>query len=194
MWGLIAVCTLILVKHAMPEIIPTLPAREWQLSDAGQLSCLMLAERLSEHRPDVVITSTEPKAIQTGQIVADKLGIMCEIGDNLHEHERHNESFSNRENFETTIAEFFSHPDQLVYGLESADAAYSRFSQAVENITEKHSGQNIVIVAHGTVITLLLTRKTGKESFPFWQKLGLPSFVVVSLPELTLLKTITEIE
>ena len=111
-WGLIAVCTLILVKHAMPEIIPTLPAREWQLSDSGRLSCLMLAERLSEHRPDVVITSTEPKAIQTGQIVADKLGIMCEIGDNLHEHERHNESFSNRENFETTIAEFFSHPDQ----------------------------------------------------------------------------------
>ena len=33
---------LILVKHALPEIIPTLPANQWHLSEVGRTQCALL--------------------------------------------------------------------------------------------------------------------------------------------------------
>lgn len=47
----------------------------------------------------------------------------------------------------------------------------------------RHPVGNIIIVAHGTVITLFVSRRAGLEPFPFWKRLALPSFVVLSLPD-----------
>jgi hypothetical protein len=35
---------IILVKHALPEIIPTLPANQWHLSEFGRTQCALLAD------------------------------------------------------------------------------------------------------------------------------------------------------
>ncbi len=68
-------------------------------------------------------------------------------------------------------------------GNETADEAHARFAAAVEAVCARHSARNIMVVAHGTVITLLVARRAGLEPFPFWKRLGLPSFVALSLPD-----------
>ena len=64
---------LILVKHSLPEIIPTIPAKEWVLSKPGQVRCEVLAERLESYSPDIVTSSVEPKAVETAQIIARQI-------------------------------------------------------------------------------------------------------------------------
>ena len=61
--------TLVLVKHAMPEIDSQLPASLWPISSAGRAASAVLANRLARYRPTRVVTSIEPKAAETGAIV-----------------------------------------------------------------------------------------------------------------------------
>ncbi len=173
---------LILVKHSLPEMIPTIPAKQWKLSNEGQLRCKRLAEKLASYSPEIVISSTEPKAIETAQNIARHMGTSFRTLEGLHEHDRAGVGFLHREQFESRVHELFEHPDELVMGAETANQARERFTNALLSIETEYPDQNIVVVAHGTVITLFVEEVTGLEPFPFWRKLDVPSFVVLSLP------------
>jgi len=62
---------LILVKHALPEIIPTLPANQWHLSEVGRAQCALLADQLAIYAPSALVSSSEPKALETAHLAAD---------------------------------------------------------------------------------------------------------------------------
>lgn len=174
---------LILIKHSLPEIIPNVPAREWHLSDEGRRRCGELAEFVSRYQPQVIVTSLEPKAVETGQLLAKSLGLPASSAPNLHEHERQKTPFLSPEMFEASIITFFAEPSQRVSGTESANESHDRFAQAVWDMVDAHPGQNLAIVAHGTVISLFVSHLTNADPFLLWKRLGLPSFVVLALPE-----------
>lgn len=174
---------LILVKHALPQIDPAVPAKNWKLSDEGRARCVVLADKLARHAPGVVVSSTEPKAQETGRIVAARLNIPFETAPGLHEHERQNVPFTDQAQFETSMAEFFANPQELVFGEETAAQAYGRFSKAVMAAMKRHAPKDIIICTHGTVLTLFVSRVANKKPFDFWRQLGLPAFVVLSVPE-----------
>ena len=161
-----------------------MPAREWPLSEEGRLRCKPLADTLAAYEPGVIVASTEPKATETAQIVAERLDNPFEVAGGLREHDRSNVPFYSPQVFDAAIANFFQKPGELVFGRETALQAQERFSQAVEDVLEKYTDENVVIVAHGTVITLFVATHTAIEPFPFWKRLGLPSFVVMSRPGL----------
>ncbi len=178
---------LILIKHSLPKIVPGLPANQWCLSTTGRQRCEQLAVQLEVYSPDVFIASDEPKAQETGQIVANILGMTCTTAPNLHEHDRRNvEFFPTKEQFEDRVAQFFTHPQTLVFGQETADDAHARFAEAVSLVITKHEGRTVAIVGHGTVITLFVARASGIQPFPLWKRLDLPSLVVLKLPSLHL--------
>ena len=77
------------------------------------------------------------------------------------------------------IRRFFAEPAAVVYGDESADAAFARFSSAVDALVAAHRGKRLCIVAHGTVMSLLLGRRYGVDELSTWQALGTPAYVVV---------------
>ena len=185
---------LILVRHSLPEISPSLPAKQWSLSEAGRQRCRPLANRLAALAPDVIVTSDEPKAMETGRIVAALLGKPLKTAQGLHEHDRSNVAFESTEWFEAAVARFFAEPGRLVFGNETADQAHRRFSEAVANVLEEHPEQNVAIVAHGTVMTLFVARTGGLEPFPFWKRLGLPAFVVLSRPKFDLVRVVERVE
>jgi broad specificity phosphatase PhoE len=170
---------LILVKHAMPVIVPDAPPRTWLLSDDGRAAAAQLAGDLAPFDPLVVFSSFEPKAAETGQIIAARLGIPVTAAPDLHEHEREIVPFDSTELFHQRIERFFEVPDQIVYGTESADAAHARFERAVREVEAEYPSGSLVIVAHGTVISLLVARANAIAPFPFWCGLGLPAAVVV---------------
>src|SRR5215813_12145936 len=78
---------LILVKHALPEIIPPLPARQWHLSEVGRTQCVLLTDHLATYAPSALISSSEPKVLETAQLVAQRLHTNVQIVDGLHEHD-----------------------------------------------------------------------------------------------------------
>lgn len=183
---------LILIKHARPEVVPDVASEKWDLSTQGREQCAALAEQLSRHEPAVIVSSTEPKAVQTAQLVAERLNISHETGNDLFEHDRSNVPHMRSGEFISHIELFFRQPDDLVLGLESANEAEARFRAAVDAVVAKHADGNIAIVSHGTVIALFLAQDP-RERFRWWRQLGLPSFAVLSLPDYKLLEILDRI-
>ncbi len=173
--------TLILVKHSLPEIVENIPAREWKLSLEGRKRCKKLADRLTIYKPDRIVSSVEPKARETAELIAEELGLSVVVIEDLHEHDRRQVGFLPKEKFEELVHEFFARPDELLFGSETADQAYARFQSAVDLVLSQFPNQVIVVVAHGTVISLFVSRFTGLSGLSLWKELGLPSFVVLDL-------------
>lgn len=172
---------LILVKHSLPKIVETVPAREWNLSNEGRLRAQRLAERLSQHQPELIISSIEPKAKETAEIIAKKHKFEFQIVNGLHEHDRSNTPYLSQNVFKSAIREFFENPDDLVFGSETANECHTRFDQAVRYILKHYRDKRITIVAHGTVISLFVSRITGISDLSLWKELGLPSIIVLDM-------------
>jgi broad specificity phosphatase PhoE len=184
---------LILIKHSLPEVISTIPAREWQLAEIGRLRCRLLAKKIQPYSPQILISSMERKAIETARILAQEIHQTFRIFEDLHEHDRTGVAFLSKEQFEANIQDFFKHPDEFVMGKETANQARQRFSNALVIVQKQNPNKNIAVVSHGTVITLFVQKMTGLEPFSFWKKLDLPAFVVFSLPELKLVTTVESV-
>lgn len=177
---------LILVKHAMPVVTDGVAPALWPLSDAGRQAAARLAPRWAGAGVERVLTSREPKAAQTGRIVAAALGVPCSEWPDLHEHDRSDEtSLDSERNFEERARVLFERPDELTWGRETAAAARDRFGAAVRAAMTSYPDGTLVIVAHGTVIALLLAALTGEPAFALWRRLGLPSYAVLTRPGLT---------
>jgi broad specificity phosphatase PhoE len=184
---------LLLIKHSLPTLEPALPAAEWLLSEEGRQRCASLAQQVAAYSPEVVICSQEPKASETGRLLAGKLCLPWAVAPNLHEHERPTPGLAARDVFESAVESLFAHPEELVFGAESAQQAQERFTKAVEAVCANYPAKNLAIVAHGTVISLFVAHKTGLDAFSFWKRLGLPSVVVLSLPDFKLEKVIENV-
>jgi broad specificity phosphatase PhoE len=184
---------LLLIRHAMPQIQEAIPAREWPLSDEGRARCIPLSQMLQPYAPVKIYGSRELKASETGRLVAERLSVPYEAAENLHEHERAQEPFYPRDVFEHKIKEFFANPNELRYGKETAAQARGRFVQTVARLARNHVDETIGVVAHGTVISLFVQLMSGADPFPLWQRLGMPSFVVIDSADNTVIKIVSEV-
>jgi len=178
---------LILVKHSILQIIKGLPANQWKLSMEGQVRAAKLAERLGHYQPEVIVSSNEPKAKETAEIIARKYQSELQVIDNLHEHDRTGEPYISQDKFHVSVQQFFRKPGELVFGKETANQAHVRFSQSVQSVLNSYPSKTVVVVAHGTVISLFVSRLTGISEMSLWNELGLPSFVIVDLGSNTLI-------
>jgi 2,3-bisphosphoglycerate-dependent phosphoglycerate mutase len=185
---------LVLVRHSLSEMVTGVSASRWRLCAEGRRRCEILAERLAAYDLAFVVASEEPKAVETGQIVARILGLPFEIVPDLHEHKRGVvKTMASREEFQAQVARLFEHPAELVLGHETADQAHARFAAAVAHVVEEHPAGNLAVATHGTVMTLFIARANDLAPIPFWKSLGLPAFAVLSLPGFRLLKVVESV-
>lgn len=178
---------LVLVKHSVPRVQAQDPANTWELSEEGRVRAHRLAEQLETFTPEVIVSSDEPKAKETAEILARQFQLDVQILPDLHEHDRSNVPFLSYDGFQVSIREFFQKPDELVFGRETADQAYKRFYRTVHSILKENRNKTVVIVTHGTVISLFVSRLTGSSDLELWNTLGLPSFIAMDLSSNTLI-------
>ena len=163
---------LLLVRHSVPEVDPAVPSEEWSLSNDGRRRCAPLAERLVAFRPQVLLSSPEPKARETAELIAPALGLEVRLSDGLRETARRSVAWLQRDVLERGIRDLFGRPNEIVFGEESATAALTRFSAAVNGLPEP-----AVVVTHGTVLSLYVAANTGRDAFELWSTLKLPDVV-----------------
>ena len=174
---------LILIRHSISRQDARVSAHHWSLTEEGRARCAALAQRIQPYQPAVILSSEEPKAVQTAQAVAEILKLPTELETGLHEQLRETEPYRTQAEFEARIRKLLENLSQLVFGEETGDAACQRFQVAIDVILSRHPNQNVAAVTHGTVMTLFLARVAQVDSFAFWQNLGMPAFVVLSLPD-----------
>ncbi len=186
---------LVFIRHSQAQPEVGVPAKQWRLTAEGRRRCGPLSEQLTPYDLDRILTSKELKAIETGKLAAQKLGIPCQTAENLHEHERDTAPyFDTKAEFLETVNELLSKPEELIFGEETGQEARERFAGAVKSVMNAFPRDNIAIVTHGTVLSLFVSQFTGKEIHTFWQGLGMPAIVVLSYPEMILLAQVNEID
>lgn len=175
-----------LIRHGQPVIDPHLPSHLWTVSERVREQARAAAERLRRAPPRAVVASEEPKARTTGELIAEVLGIPCRSLAGLHEHLRRSQPFrADPGAFEADVCAVFARPGERAMGEESADEAHARFLEAVTLAMETHRG-DLAIVAHGTVISLLVARANALDAAVFWRSFGLGEVVTVDWPRLAL--------
>jgi broad specificity phosphatase PhoE len=171
----------ILIKHARPQVDECLPSDQWRLSDEGREASVRLGEQLRDRGIARVVSSTEPKAFETAQIIARGLGVGVESAPGLHEHDRSNVPVMPTRQFISMIALFFNQRRRLVLGKETAHQAHERFEKAVAAALQAAPDQPAAIVAHGTVLALYAAARCDRDPFELWRSMQLPSYFVVDL-------------
>lgn len=157
-----------LVKHSAPEVRAAAPAAEWHLSAAGAARCVALAERLRPFDARAIASSVEPKAVETATLVAQELGVPVQLVPGLHEHDRRDTHLLGEAEFGAALARF--------------DAAVTSLAAAVPD------PDDVVVVSHGTVISLFVAAHAGIDGLALWRRLGLPSFVVLDRASLAVIR------
>lgn len=169
---------LILIRHSKPRLSRTTPAHDWKLSERGRKLSKLLAEKLKDYNVNVVVTSSEPKAEETGEIIADELGILMRTIGGLQEQARYTSPwYDTPEDRADAMLPMFDNWDEVVFGEESAQAAYERFNRAIEGLTDRYQDKVMAVVTHGTVMALFLEKRAGLDAKEFWLNMGIPMYV-----------------
>ena len=95
---------IVLITHSEVIADPLAPPKQWVLSAEGRDLCRPLAIALRMHKLDLLISSDEPKAIETAQLIAARLRIDSETAVSLDEHRRPYLA----EGFEAAMERFFA--------------------------------------------------------------------------------------
>ena len=155
--------TLYFITHPNVVVSHDVPVPRWPLSELGKKR--MRAGLAQPWLRDVtaVYCSTEQKAIDGAEILAQHRSLDFSRIEDLGENDRSATGFLPPDEFERVADEFFRFPDRSVRGWERAIDAQARVVRAVEEIAakDKTSGA-IAIVSHGAVGTLLYFHLAGE--------------------------------
>jgi len=175
--------TLILAKHAMPELVAAMPPRDWRLGPDGEAQARALALRLREHSPVALVSSEEPKAQRTAELVGAELGVPFSTRAGLEEFDRPALPLLTSNEHARLNAPIFTQPTRRVLGRESGAEAARRFEAALAALLEtERSSETLGIISHGTVIALLIAAHNRLDGFELWKELSCTAFVVVTYP------------
>lgn len=156
---------LLLVRHALPLRSEPGEGSDPDLSEAGVQQAKRLPDALARFPVTRLVSSPQRRAVQTGQPVADALGLTVDVDDRLAEYDR---DMSVYIPIEEIAAE---HPEELARlasgHLPSSvdeEAFKARITAAVDDIVAGSDHEDTVAVfSHGGVINVLLHQILGTE-------------------------------
>lgn len=154
--------TLIIVRHARPEVDPEHPAASLPLAEEGRHAALALGERLHMLGPLQIIASDEVKAIQTGDAIAPGQSIASD--ERFGEQGRGSVPFLAAEAFRECAIAHFREPNAVILGEESSREAANRLNTAIGDLMSTQRDDAIpAIVSHGRIISAWLTEHARPE-------------------------------
>ena len=153
--------TLILLRHGRTQFNPDNPVSQWALSEEGEKQAKEIAESGVFDYVDVIICSGEYKAKQTASYLADRLGKIVISNSGLNEIGRDDGGILTEEEHDKTLEFALRNQDQSRHRWETAQNALNRYESSVDQINREYKGKNILIVSHGTVMSLYFAKLTG---------------------------------
>ncbi|SDE98434.1 Broad specificity phosphatase PhoE [Blastococcus fimeti] len=148
------------MTHAEVAVDPSVPVPDWGLSPAGRSRLAHLVELPWVHDLTGVVSSTERKAVETAEVLANAAGVPLTTDEALGENDRSATGYLPPEEFEAVADAFFARPGESVRGWERAVDAQHRIVTAVDRVAAAAEG-DVAVVAHGGVGALLLCSLLG---------------------------------
>jgi broad specificity phosphatase PhoE len=143
------------LTHPEVDIDPAVPVPDWSLSDKGRARVRALAAAGWPRGPARILSSPERKARETAEILAAPIGAPVQVVPHSGEIDRRSTGYVPHDRHEALANALFAHPDQSAEGWETARAAQARIVAALSPWFSHVADQDVVIVGHGGVGTLL---------------------------------------
>lgn len=148
--------TMVVARHGEAEYeAPTWAEEGGSLTHRGRRQAVELAESLATRRVAHVWTSTLARAVQTGEIVAAKLGVGVTTRLGLREFDMgdHRGVPLEEDPFLETYGRWLAgHLDERVPGAESGREVADRVATVLREIADLHPGETVLVVSHGGAI------------------------------------------
>ena len=173
--------TLIFLRHAKTSVDKSIPIEDWTLTDEGFKHSKETAETGDFDKVDLIFTSSERKSVETAKPIAERIKKEIVQLSELGEIKRPNSEKITLEEYKELKRKIFEDFDYSEQGWETVNQALNRFSDAVEEIDTKYENKTILIVAHGTVMSLFFAKLQNKldELLSRWNKLGFCDWGIV---------------
>lgn len=126
-----------------------------------------LADELRRLGLERLLTSLEPKAVQTGAVLADLLGVRAELDARLHEVRR--PTVDDDAAFTRTVETYLS--GGAVPGWEAPETVVQRMQHAVEDAVALGF---VGLVSHATALSLYVQHLGLASACDFWTRLTTP--------------------
>ena len=170
---------LCLVRHTTPLIDQDRPAEEWGVGEEGRAQVESILPTLEEIGPTIIVTSPEPKARITAEILAQGTGLELRIDDDLREQGLGAVPwYGGHDEFHSMVREHFALPEMTILGNESSRAAATRFNHVVQGFTPTEVP---VLVSHGRIMSAWLASQIALDAFDIWQNLQMPDALLVDI-------------
>lgn len=161
---------LLLVRHAMPQIEPTIDAAHWSLSPDGRTASVELAARLDQWGPVArLVSSHETKAVETALPIADRFAVPLEVDERLAEARRPWTGGDYRK-----VAVSWLTDEQPPPGWEARQRVVERWDTVLGGLLSTEVSGSTVVVGHGLAITAWLADGSGRDPVSFWSNLRMP--------------------
>lgn len=149
------------LRHFQTQVEPETPVSEWQLSEEGRKHSEEFVKN-HDFNIETVYTSTEPKAVQTAEKIAEKADAEIVKTDLLREVDRSEEGFvEDHDRYIELVENYLSGGSEADW--ENQENVKKRFHEFMENVRE-----NSLVVTHGLFLSLNIPEEDHVE---FWKKL-----------------------
>jgi broad specificity phosphatase PhoE len=134
------------------------------LSAQGIEQTRALAESLRERRVARVYTSTQERAVQSGAVAAEVLGVDSLALEGLQEFSVG--ALAGRPHDDPELASVFTawvHGDlgRCIPGGETGEEVVTRYREALQGIADQFRGETVLVFSHGGVMSFVLPRVSG---------------------------------
>ncbi len=164
-----------LIRHARPEIERAVPPEHWHLSAEGRINALALGGRIAL-TAGTVFCSPEPRARETGAIIAGAAGAQVAVHPGLSEL-GFRAGFLAQEEFSRRVRAYLDGGRDAAF--EPYDDARRRIVACLAELCRSEEG-DLALVSHGRIMTVLLGDILGR-------RLGAAEWALIAMPDWTLL-------
>lgn len=149
------------------------------MTSIGIKQAKQLADFLSKNRinADRIVSSPYLRAIESIKPYAEKNKLNIDVDDRLKERILSEDPI---DDWLEVLEQSFDDPDFCLPGGESGNDAVKRVEMVLENVLADSNVSNVVVVSHGNIIALLLSRYQPEFGFEGWKKLRNPDVFLVN--------------
>ncbi len=159
---------LLVIRHALPEAeVRSDGPADPPLSPLGLQQAEATAEFLADETVDAIVTSTMRRAIQTGQPLADRLGLIPERLDGLKESDHRRSNYTPAEDMDAdheVVREFMEDPLRMFS--DGYEPFRDRVQKTFDDIVAAQRGRTVAVFCHSMVASVYIQTLLGHDD-PF---------------------------
>lgn len=173
--------TLIFLRHGPTLKDTNLSIDQWSVRPEAVGDIIKLAESSTFDQIDFIYTSTQIKAVQTAIPFSKRLNKPIIQIPELGELSRPGSEKLSTEDYEKIKSKIFMDLDYTTDNWETSNHALSRYKKAINQIDSQYEGKTILIISHGSVMTLYFCSLQGKLTniFTRWKEMNFGNWGVV---------------